>query len=128
LKGFAIDTDIWKTESNRSNKKWRQKVNHSWSGCQIFVDGKIPNDHYVFNRYIHISNGHKIYQMGVKYIDQMDIKISDIFHCKTLQNLPKLVEGKYTIWQPCESWSQNADLENSDQFSNVSVCWVALLL
>jgi hypothetical protein len=36
-------------------------------------------------------------------IDQMDIKFTNIFHCKTHQNLPKLgfLGWKYTIWQPC---------------------------
>jgi hypothetical protein len=36
-------------------------------------------------------------------IDQMAIKYTNIFHCKTLQNLPKLrfLVWIYTIWQPC---------------------------
>jgi hypothetical protein len=34
----------------------------------------------------------------------MAIKYTNIFHCKTLQNLPKLgfLVWKYAIWQPCE--------------------------
>jgi hypothetical protein len=41
-----------------------------------------------------ISNGRKI--------DQMVIKYTNIFNCKTLQNLPKLgfLVWKQTIWQP----------------------------
>jgi hypothetical protein len=51
---------------------------------------------------IHLLNGHKIYQMITKYIkwlqnipngrniDQLAIKYTNIFHCKTLQNLPKM--------------------------------------
>jgi hypothetical protein len=33
----------------------------------------------------------------------MDIKYTNIFLCKTLQNLPKFgfLVWKYTIWQPC---------------------------
>jgi hypothetical protein len=48
----------------------------------------------------------KIYQMwpwnipNLSKIDRMSIKLTNNFHCKTLQNLPKLV-WKYNIWQPC---------------------------
>jgi hypothetical protein len=37
-----------------------------------------------------IPNSHKIYQMAARYtkIDNMAIKYTNIFHCKTLQNLP----------------------------------------
>jgi hypothetical protein len=37
-------------------------------------------------------------------IDQPAIKYTNIFHCKTLQNLPKsgFLVRKYTIWQPGE--------------------------
>jgi hypothetical protein len=37
-------------------------------------------------------------------IDQLGIKYTNIFNCKTLQNLPKLgfLVSKNTIWQP---WS-----------------------
>jgi hypothetical protein len=36
-------------------------------------------------------------------MDQVSIKYTSIFHCKTLQNLPKFVflVWKQTIWQPC---------------------------
>jgi hypothetical protein len=36
-------------------------------------------------------------------MDQVSIKYSNIFHCKTLQNLPKFgfLVLKQTIWQPC---------------------------
>jgi hypothetical protein len=39
-----------------------------------------------------IPNGHKIYQIALQYQ----------YHCKTLQNLPKLgfLVWKYAIWQP----------------------------
>jgi hypothetical protein len=39
--------------------------------------------------------------MGYK-IDQITINYTDIFHCKTLQNLPKLgfLIWKKAIWQP----------------------------
>jgi hypothetical protein len=39
------------------------------------------------------QNDHKIYQMAITYgskIDQINTIFSNIFHCKTLQNLPKL--------------------------------------
>jgi hypothetical protein len=43
---------------------------------------------------IKLSNAIEIYQMAVKY--------SDLFHSKTLQNLPNFgfLVWKYTIWQP----------------------------
>jgi hypothetical protein len=47
-----------------------------------------------------IPNGHEVYQMAVKYVEQMSIK-RIIFYCKTLQNLEKFLVLKYTIWQPC---------------------------
>jgi hypothetical protein len=39
--------------------------------------------------------------------DQMAIKYTNIFHCKTLQNLPKsgFLVRKETIWQP---WTEGA--------------------
>jgi hypothetical protein len=44
-----------------------------------------------------MPNDHKIYQMGVKIrksigrkLDQMSIEYTNTFHCKTLQNLPKV--------------------------------------
>jgi hypothetical protein len=37
-----------------------------------------------------IPNGHKSYQMAIKYRFQMVIKYTNIFHSKALQNLPKL--------------------------------------
>jgi hypothetical protein len=44
-------------------------------------------------------------------MDQVSIKYTNIFHCKTLQNLPKFGFSvwKQTIWQPCfrrvdEAW------------------------
>jgi hypothetical protein len=62
----------------------------------------------------------KIYQITIKYtkwpqnipncrkVDPMAIKYSNIFHCKTLQNLPKMVilVWKQIIWQPWPNgWS-----------------------
>jgi hypothetical protein len=44
------------------------------------------------------QNCRKIYQKGPK-IYQMTMKCNDIFHSKTLQNIPKL-ERNYSIWQP----------------------------
>jgi hypothetical protein len=36
-------------------------------------------------------------------MDQVSIKYTNIFHCKTLQNLPKFgfLVWKQAIWQPC---------------------------
>jgi hypothetical protein len=44
-----------------------------------------------------IPNGHKKFPMAIKYVDQMVIKYTKIFHSKTFQNLHKLgflVENK----------------------------------
>jgi hypothetical protein len=42
-----------------------------------------------------IPNGHKINQITILY--------TNIFYCKTLQNLPKFgfLVWKYAIWHPC---------------------------
>jgi hypothetical protein len=70
-------------------------------GCKIFLGTKYQNRE-------NIANDHEKYQIAIKYfnvrkIDQMVIKYTKIFHCKTLQNLPKLefFVSKQTIWQ---SW------------------------
>jgi hypothetical protein len=57
-------------------------------GCQIFLGSKYQNGE-------NIPNDNKIYQMAINYfngrkINQMVIKYTNIFHCKTLQTLPKL--------------------------------------
>jgi hypothetical protein len=54
------------------------------------------------------SNFHKIYQIAMKYLyqtalkytDQMAIKYINVFHCKTVQDLPYFgfFVWKYTIW------------------------------
>jgi hypothetical protein len=48
-----------------------------------------------------IPNYHKLYQNCYK-IYQTAVEYTNIFHCKTLRNLPKLgfLDRKYTIWQP----------------------------
>jgi hypothetical protein len=48
------------------------------------------------------------YQMPVRYIDQMAIEYTNIFHWKSPQNLPKLgyLVWKYAIWQP---WLESSD-------------------
>jgi hypothetical protein len=70
-----------------------------------------------------IPKRRNIYQITIKYtkrpqsipnnhkIVQMDIICTNIFYCKTLQNLPKLgfLVWKYAIWQPCWTprWKTN---------------------
>jgi hypothetical protein len=58
-------------------------------GCgQIFLGkayqngGKIPNDHKMYQMAITFTTWPKIYQMAIKY--------TNIFHYKTLQNVPKM--------------------------------------
>jgi hypothetical protein len=70
-------------------------------GCRIFLSAIYQNGG-------NGPNSHKIYQMAIKYIKcrkihQMSKQYSNILHCKTLQNLPKLrwfLVWKLTIWQP----------------------------
>jgi hypothetical protein len=63
-------------------------------GCQIFLGATYQNGKNVPKWPQNIPNGCKI--------DEMSIKFTNIFYCKTLQNLPKLefLVWKYTIWQP----------------------------
>jgi hypothetical protein len=49
-----------------------------------------------------IPNVHKIHILKDRQMYQVSIKYTDIFQCKTLQNLPKFgyLFWKLTIWQP----------------------------
>jgi hypothetical protein len=57
---------------------------------------------------------HKIYQVATKCrkIDQLAVKYTDIFHCKSLKNSTKLgfLVWKYSIWQP---WFYGLDFKLS---------------
>jgi hypothetical protein len=76
-------------QSNSSLKI--RKLVHSKSGLPDFSWCNIPK------RGKSIPNNLKMYPMATKYtihiatqyVDQMDIKYTNIFHCKALQNLPK---------------------------------------
>jgi hypothetical protein len=50
-------------------------------GCQIFLGATYQNGKKYAKTY-HIISGRKIVGLAIKY--------NNIFHCKTLQNLPKL--------------------------------------
>jgi hypothetical protein len=70
-------------------------------GCQIFLvqntkTGKITKLPRT------VPNVHKILQKTVSKMNQVSVKYTNIFHCKTPQNLPKLgfYVWKQTIWQP----------------------------
>jgi hypothetical protein len=66
-------------------------------GCQIFLGATYQNGKKIPEWQQNIPNGSKI--------DEMSVKFTNIFYCKSLQNLPKLafLIWKYTIWQP---WSR----------------------
>jgi hypothetical protein len=53
---------------------------------------------------IKLQNGSKM--------DQMDMKRTNIWHCKALQNLPKLgfLVWKFAIWQPCSAKGKKVSL------------------
>jgi hypothetical protein len=74
----------------------------SGQGCQIFIGPKYQSGEKYTKLPQNIPNGHKIFPMAVKYVDQMVIKYTKIFRSKTFQNLPKLgfLVWKQTIWQP----------------------------
>jgi hypothetical protein len=63
--------------------------------CQIFLGTTYQNGKNIQN----VPNGHKK-PFGRK-IDIMATKNTNIFHCNTFQNLPKLIflVRKFTIWQ-----------------------------
>jgi hypothetical protein len=72
-----------------------------WQDCQIFLGTTYQNGKKYAKLPPNIPNGHNIYQMALNRTHF--IKYTNIFHCKTLKNLPKLgfLVWKYTIWQPC---------------------------
>jgi hypothetical protein len=45
-------------------------------------------------------------------IDQMSIKYNNIFHCNSLQKIPKFgfLVCKYAIWQPCSATDSECDM------------------
>jgi hypothetical protein len=70
------------------------------TGLPDFSWYNIPKRGKIYQITIKIPNGKKL--PYCRKIDQMAIKCTSNFHCKTLQNLPKLVflVCKQTIWQP----------------------------
>jgi hypothetical protein len=75
------------------------------SGLPDFSWHNIPKRGSVYqNESQIIPNCIKIYQIVLKYMYQVALKYTNIFHSKAFQNIPKLVflYWKYTIWQP---WS-----------------------
>jgi hypothetical protein len=58
-------------------------------GCQIVLGTAYQNEKNTPEWPQTIPNGHKIYKNGAE-IDRMAVQFTNIFHCKTLQNLPKL--------------------------------------
>jgi hypothetical protein len=73
-------------------------------GCQIFLGTPYQNGENRYQITINYTKWPQNIPNGCK-IDPMAIKYTNIFYCKTLQNLPKLgfLFSKYTIWQP---WSR----------------------
>jgi hypothetical protein len=61
-------------------------------GCQIFVDEIYQNG----EKYFKLTNGHKLHPMVQLYLPNdpniflMVLNFTNIFHCKKLQNLPKV--------------------------------------
>jgi hypothetical protein len=64
------------------------------------TENYIPNDHKLGQKAVNYTNGHRIFQMVIKY--------NSIFYPKALQILPKLgfLVWKQTIWQP---WLQSEE-------------------
>jgi hypothetical protein len=59
-----------------------------WQDCQIFLGTTYQNGKKYAKLPPNIPNGHNIYQMALNRTHF--IKYTNIFHCKTLKNLPKL--------------------------------------
>jgi hypothetical protein len=107
-------------QKRTKHKKWRESqfgsrvarfflVQHTKTGKYV---PRWPQSMYIKWPY-NIRNGSKI--------DQMAIKFTNIIHCKTLQNLPKLVflGWKYTIWQRClEDYCADDPCAHKNQKSN----------
>jgi hypothetical protein len=55
-------------------------------GCQIFIGLKYQNGEKYTRLPQNIPNGHKIFPIAVKYVDQMVIKYTKIFHSKIYPN------------------------------------------
>jgi hypothetical protein len=88
-------------------KMLRQFSRLDRQGCQIFLCTRYQNGKmYTYQIIINVSKWPQNIPYGRK-TDQIVIKYTNIFHCKTLQNLPKLgfLVWKYAIWQPW--WSSS---------------------
>jgi hypothetical protein len=73
-----------------------------WPGLPVFSLCNIPK----WEKYTQITTKFTKWPLNKRNdnrIDLMDIKFTNIFHCKTLQSWPKLgfLVWNYTIWQPC---------------------------
>jgi hypothetical protein len=75
----------------------------STSGLPDFSWHNIPKRGKIYQITKALPKDYKIYQITVKYT-KIAVKYTNIFHYKSVQNLPKLafLVWKYTIWQP---WS-----------------------
>jgi hypothetical protein len=60
-------------------------------------------------------------------MDQVSIKYTDIFHCKTLQNLHKFgfLVWKQTIWQPCPVPHPTTSIYNAT--NSLARFWVKII-
>jgi hypothetical protein len=78
-------------------------------GCRIFLSAKYQHGGKYTKWPQPLFNGRKI--------DQMVLKYTKIFHCQTIQNIPKLgfLVRKQTIWQP---WYENVDPQNFGNFES----------
>jgi hypothetical protein len=73
-------------------------------------------------------------------MDQVSIKYTNIFDCKTLKNLPKFgfLVWKQTIWQPCKGhlnivkndliqWRRYVGSDQGDQVRRIFACWIQIV-
>jgi hypothetical protein len=74
---------------------WRSHFLHFQSGLPDFSWCMYQDEEIYTKSPQNIQNGRKMDQMAINY--------TNIFHCNTLQNLPKMgfLVWKYTIWQTC---------------------------
>jgi hypothetical protein len=125
------------------SRRWLDEIEEQLSLLSMLTDSPTTRDARflsVQHMYQHVE---KIYHITIKFtkcpqnilncgkIDQKAIKYTNIFHCKSLQILPKLgfLVWKYAIWQPCQQLVESFSfhLLHCNKFALVKNCKAAAL-
>jgi hypothetical protein len=117
-KDFSNGSSAWIRSATASLNQWKkQKHLYIHQGCQIFLSTKTKTGKNT-KLLRTMPNVHKTPITKDSKMDQVSIKYTNIFHCKTLQNLPKFgfSAWKQTIWQP---WHTQEATESMFQRSEI---------